>query len=260
MDLLTTFPRLQEYETVKKALGALSVTYKIITPGNLYRRVGVPAIVMSEETRMALYSNESDDLFFSGWVEYRAPQHEIDDVEPKDFKADIFGEATIMVLAPCIADRSKIRLVAHISGSLSDVFPYLNSEMKRAFYNANAPYLTFKDDYRSISLFPHRIAIAKADEIVDAWRVLEMIRRLVNEVWMRRDEIEPSYKTRKKPPALAIYKHLPQTNCGECGQNTCLAFALQLFAGSANITQCLPVFEGKFSHLQYELLEMCASL
>jgi len=37
---------------------------------------------------------------------------------------------------------------------------------------------------------------------------------------------------------LEIYKHLPKTNCKECGSPTCLAFAMALAGGKANLDQC----------------------
>ncbi|HID10321.1 MAG TPA: acetyl-CoA decarbonylase/synthase complex subunit gamma [Candidatus Latescibacteria bacterium] len=43
--------------------------------------------------------------------------------------------------------------------------------------------------------------------------------------------------------ALEIYKHLPKTNCRECGFPTCLAFAMQLAAKRASLDQCPYVTE-----------------
>jgi len=37
---------------------------------------------------------------------------------------------------------------------------------------------------------------------------------------------------------LAIYKHLPKTNCKECGMPTCLAFAMKVAAGQAGLDGC----------------------
>ena len=37
---------------------------------------------------------------------------------------------------------------------------------------------------------------------------------------------------------LDIYKQLPKKNCGECGPPTCLAFAMNLAAGKANLDSC----------------------
>ena len=37
---------------------------------------------------------------------------------------------------------------------------------------------------------------------------------------------------------MQIYKILPQTNCKDCGLPTCLAFAMKLAAGKAEISLC----------------------
>ena len=37
---------------------------------------------------------------------------------------------------------------------------------------------------------------------------------------------------------LEIYKHLPKTNCKDCGVPTCLAFAMKVAAGQAGLDQC----------------------
>ncbi|RJQ39154.1 MAG: acetyl-CoA decarbonylase/synthase complex subunit gamma [Dehalococcoidia bacterium] len=37
---------------------------------------------------------------------------------------------------------------------------------------------------------------------------------------------------------IQIFKLLPKTNCGECGVPTCLAFAMNLAAGKAELTRC----------------------
>jgi len=42
---------------------------------------------------------------------------------------------------------------------------------------------------------------------------------------------------------IQIYKLLPKTNCGECGVPTCLAFAMNLAAGKAELTSCPYVSE-----------------
>jgi acetyl-CoA decarbonylase/synthase complex subunit gamma len=37
---------------------------------------------------------------------------------------------------------------------------------------------------------------------------------------------------------IQIFKLLPKTNCGECGSPTCLAFAMALAAGKAELDKC----------------------
>ncbi|HOU23674.1 MAG TPA: (Fe-S)-binding protein, partial [Anaerolineae bacterium] len=42
---------------------------------------------------------------------------------------------------------------------------------------------------------------------------------------------------------LDIYKLLPKTNCKECGQPTCLAFAMKLAQKQAELSACPYVSE-----------------
>ena len=42
---------------------------------------------------------------------------------------------------------------------------------------------------------------------------------------------------------IQIFKLLPKTNCGECGVPTCLAFAMNLASGKAELEKCPYVSE-----------------
>jgi ArsR family metal-binding transcriptional regulator len=165
-----------------------------------------------------------------------------------------------MVLAPCVADEARIRLVAHISGDLGPVMPYLNATMAGGLYCPDVPAFTFMEGPRMVSLYSHRITLAKADEIVDAWRVLERVRVLGNETWQRRETISPCYTTRHRPPALEVYRRLPGTNCRACGEKTCMAFALRLWKAEVSPVKCEAVFAGQFGHLRPALLSICEGL
>lgn len=49
---------------------------------------------------------------------------------------------------------------------------------------------------------------------------------------------------------IEIFKLLPKTNCGECGVPTCLAFAMNLAAGKAELTKCPKLSEESKIKLQ----------
>jgi len=260
MQLVTTFPAQAEFERAMSLLVPCGLSYQAISPAPGYGLVGAPALVVNPEARGALASGSGRDLACAGWVDYQPAQIEVPQWEPPAYEEDVFGRAAVMVLAPCVADETKIRIVAHISGNLTEVFPYLNADMKQASYNVHGPTFTFMDGYRMVSAYPRRIAVAKADEIVDAWRVLEEMRRRVNQVWAQRRDIEPSYERRQRPPALEIYKRLPRTNCGACGERACLAFAVRVWAGQLNPRECKAVFDGESGYLGDALLEICKGL
>ena len=261
MQQVTTFARQAEFEKAKARLDALSLPYEVIVPQPGFARVGVPALVADTEARAAIMGAGvgagADGSFCAGWVDYHPPRIAPPREPPPAFAEDLFGEAAIVVLAPCVADLTKIRLIAHTSGDMAQVFPYMNAEMREASYNAKGPTFSFMDQYRMISMYPQRIAIAKADDIVDGWRALEMIRCRVNDAWARRARIEPCDEMREKPPALEIFKRLPNTNCRACGERTCLAFAVRVQMGELPASKCTPVFQGEFGHLKDALLEIC---
>ena len=49
---------------------------------------------------------------------------------------------------------------------------------------------------------------------------------------------------------IEIYKLLPQTNCGDCGVPTCLAFAMKLAAGQTELAKCPHVSEESKAKLE----------
>lgn len=258
--LIATFPARSEFEKARARLDTLSLPYEVVSPDPGFSLVGVPSLVMESEVRMRLTGRGCDGFTASGWVEYRPAQTAVPGAPPPAFEEDVFGQAAVMVLAPCVADATKIRIIAHLSGDLTEIFPYLNALMREASYNVHGPTFTFMDRYRMVSVYPRRIAIAKADEIVDAWRLLEAIRCRTNEAWARRGEIEPSFEMRERPPALEILKRLPRTNCRACGEATCTAFAVKVWSGGAAASECAPVFSGNYQHLKDALVEVCSGL
>ncbi|MCX5830290.1 MAG: hypothetical protein NT140_00090 [Deltaproteobacteria bacterium] len=261
--ILTTFPAQEELNRAVAVLETIDAAYERIEPSPALSLVALPALVMSREGRGRLEAL-APTVVFSGWVNYRVSRVEmLDGPAPQEPKSDdCFRRSSIMFLGPCVADETKIRLIAHLEGDLGPVLPYLNAVIPQALYTPAAETLTYMEGYRMIALYRQRITIAKADEIVDAWRTLEDIRQLAEQTWNDRSTIEPSFEIRKKPPAIEIFKRLPRTNCGLCSEPTCLAFAVKVWTGAASVRLCLPVFEedDKFAFLREPLLEICAGM
>jgi len=257
---LTTFSDRDELEHAVDLLRRLQVAHEIVSPDPGYATVGVPALVLSPEARSAYLDGGGSGIVNAGWVDYREPDSEVPATAPRAFDEDLLGRVAIVVLATCIADPSRLRLIAHFSGDTAEALPYLNAELPTGSYVPSMPVLTYMDGHRMVSLFRDRIGIAKADDIVDAWASLERVRCLVNDAWARRTSITPSTETRRRPPALEIYKRLPGTNCKECGEATCMAFAWSVWRGDAQPHRCRPVFAGERGELKDALLATCAGL
>lgn len=135
MKTITTFSAHSELEKAKSCLVKLSLPYQTISPEMAYAKVGVPAIILDQSVRSRLHSLENIPFLCSGWVDYHPSQVTIPQDKPPSFQKDLMGACSIVVLAPCMADINRIRLIAHLSGDLTEVFPYLNTEMPQGMYN-----------------------------------------------------------------------------------------------------------------------------
>lgn len=260
MDVLTTFADRREFWRATALLDGAGIGYAVLSPDPGYALVGCPAVVLDEAARAAFLEVGGADLMSVGWVDYRAPARSVPAVDPRVFADDVLGRVVIVVLAPCVAEPDRLRLIAHLGRDVSEALPYVNAELLQASYVASLPVLTYMDDRRLVSVFRDRIAVAKATDIVDAWATLEDVRVLVNDVWERRAQITPSFELRQRPSALEIYKRLPGTNCKKCGQATCMTFAWAVWRGEAEPRHCTPVFEGERGELKDALLAVCAGL
>jgi ArsR family metal-binding transcriptional regulator len=260
VDTLTTFSDRREFERAVALLHRLGLAHEVVSPDPGFASVGTPALAFSAEARASFLEGGGVDIVDAGWVDYRLPAQAVPEEPPREFVEDVVGKVAIVVLATCIADSARLRLIAHFSGDVAKALPYLNGEFLQGSYVPAMPVFTYMDGHRMVSLFRDRIGIAKADDIVDAWASLERVRCLVNDVWARRAEITPSTETRRRPPALEIYKRLPGTNCKQCGEATCMAFAWAVWRGDAEPRDCPPVFEGERADLKDALLAVCAGL
>ena len=260
MDALTAFTDRTEFDRATALLEALALDHAVISPDPAFAEVACPAIVLDEAAKTAFLAGAGADVMSAGWVDYRPPAHDVPGEPPRAFADDIVGRVAMVLLAPCVADLDRLRLTAHLSGDVSAALPYLNAELPQGSYVATLPVLTFMDGHRMVSLFRDRIAVAKADDIVDAWASLERLRCLINDVWSRRDGITPSTELHRRPPALEIYRRLPRTNCKECGEPGCTAFAWAVWRGEAEAQRCTPVFEGDRGDLRDALLSICSGM
>ena len=166
----------------------------------------------------------------------------------------------ITYISPCLADPGKIRLKAALSDDIREIMPYLNAVVKNAIYNHEAPYITLSKDFRLITLYPREMTMIKALNTTDAWQVIDWLQELLNELYNRREEIEPLYERKRRPHPLQLYSWLPHLNCKKCGEQGCLAFAVLLFSGQQELKRCEPLFSESYREQRQVLLELAQAL
>jgi len=163
---------------------------------------------------------------------------------------------TIIRVIDCIADPSKNRIVAELWDEVDAVFPYLNSVVANLMYSPAGNCVTVKRGVRIPTFYPHMAVMAKVDGEEDAEAQLRWFQSLCNDVWSRRDEIEPCYERRRQLGHLDVYYLLPRLNCGDCGERTCMAFAFRLLFGELGLDACPHLAEADHAEGARRLAEL----
>lgn len=134
-----------------------------------------------------------------------------------------------------------VHCFVHLQSDISQVLPYLNSVLGGFVYTEDPPTLTLKVHGKLITFHGEKIAINALQDKEEAEKIADWLQREINQTWEQRAEIEPSTKGIGQPVLLEVLKLLPRTNCGDCGQPTCLVFASQVVEGGKNQDDCPPI-------------------
>ncbi len=164
-------------------------------------------------------------------------------------------EVYVTHVMDCLADPTKIRVIAELSEDVQPVLPYLAALLPRAGYNHAAGILTLLHGGRLLTVYPRVVTLAKALDEEDAREVLGWLRERINEAEARGDELMPCLGRRRSPRILDVYKLLPGTNCRRCGELTCMALAARLIFGEAQLADCPSLGEASFEQSRERLAE-----
>lgn len=145
---------------------------------------------------------------------------------------------TLREIQPCTAAGHKIKIKANLSSDISELYPYLNSVITSAVYNKEAHWLTMRLQEKIVTFNTDGLSVTKLINETDAYETLDHIKDIVNNTFLRKDEISANDEMKKPPTPLEIYKRLPKTNCKQCGETTCLAFAGKLLNAGKKATDC----------------------
>lgn len=129
-----------------------------------------------------------------------------------------------------------------VERDLSLLFPYIKATMKNARFLENPERIQFIFQGINCTLYAHEIVAAAFDDSDHAVRFGEELRGFLNDLYEKRATINPDYRKERTISAFDLYKILPQTNCGDCGEPSCFAFAGALSKGFKSQDQC-PYFK-----------------
>lgn len=165
--------------------------------------------------------------------QFAFPERETEAVSIEDFVPGY----KILRTSPCYADPHKIRTIASLPCNIEKMLPYLNAVLRGSYHEEGRTF-TFSYEKRPVIVEPEQIILGKTENVEKAKEILDAVLKILNKVARERDQIVPSTKPRPQLSPYTIYKYLSKTNCRECGEMTCLAFATGLIQERCELERC----------------------
>ena len=150
----------------------------------------------------------------------------------------------------CNPGFESVHCIAHLDENIEPVLPYLNAVLGGFEYLKDPPAVIFRSQGKLITVHGDKIAINALRDETEADKILEWLKREINEAWQKREHIQPSYEGAPKPKLIEILKRLPKTNCQDCGLPTCMVFAARMAEGIKSPGDCPPLGTGNQQRLE----------
>lgn len=142
---------------------------------------------------------------------------------------------------PCLAEPGKIIVIGKPNRPLDEIIPYLATLPGVIAYNPDTLTLTFRRQPGFMTLYPEKVYITQVKDADEGLELLKILVEAVNVTWEHRAELKAVTSARRAPRWLDIWSLLPQTNCKQCGEATCMAFAAAILQEKRELSECKPL-------------------
>ena len=164
---------------------------------------------------------------------------------------------TLTKTLPCLAEPGRIIVIGKPNRLLDEVIPYLATLPGVIAYNPEICTLTFRRPHGFMTLYADNVYITQVVDTNEGLELFAALKEAVNAVWEKRAELIAVTAKKRAPRHLDIWELLPRTNCRQCGEATCLAFAVGLLQQKRALTECLPLqFDSSFAERKATLEAM----
>lgn len=162
----------------------------------------------------------------------------------------LHGYTKEMFRPKCNHQFQSVHCVARLEQDIAEALPYLNTTLGGSSYAVSPPALTLRVHGKLITLHSREIFINALKDEEEAHKICEWLKKEINETWEKRESISPTFQDRPKPQMMDVLKLLPKTNCGECGEPTCMVFALRAIEGVKATEDCPRIEQDSASKLR----------
>lgn len=149
---------------------------------------------------------------------------------------------TLTKTLPCLAEPGRIIVVGKPNRPLDEVLPYLATLPGVIAWDPEATALTFRRPHGFMTLYKDKVYITQVVDSTEGLQLFDALKEAVNAVWEKRAELIAVTTVKKHAPRhLDIWELLPRSNCGQCNEATCLAFAVAVVQQKRLLTECQPL-------------------
>ena len=153
-----------------------------------------------------------------------------------------------------------------IKEDITDLLPYINgylgNHIEKPKYCQNINWIKFtfrgfpdvRDTKKQVAIKEKEVKVTIFNDADEAKTYCSEAIDFLNHIIASKDQITPSYREWNPPKPLDIYNKLKKTNCKECGQPTCMSFAMKLIQENANFDDCPYLVEDKKALLEVKKL------
>jgi len=148
---------------------------------------------------------------------------------------------TLTKTLPCLAEPGRIIVIGTPSQTLGEVLPYLATLPGIIAWNPEALALTFRRPHGFMTLYNDKVYITQVVDTSEGLELFAALKDAINVVWEKRAELMAVTAKKRAPRHLDIWELLPRTNCKECGEASCLAFAVAVLQHNRLLSECAPL-------------------
>ena len=155
-------------------------------------------------------------------------------------------------LLTCIADPSKFRVIGNMTPPLGEILKVLEPIFPSGNYSEKiGGLITQKGEIITTIYGSGKVSMRMIKDEGEAREVLEELRSIINGAIKK--GVAPAPKEKVRVELMEVYKYLPQTNCGKCGEQGCYSFAIKLMAGQVTLEMCTSLKEPDYATNQERL-------
>lgn len=148
---------------------------------------------------------------------------------------------TLTHTLPCLAYPGRIIVIGKPALPLDEVIPYLATLPSIIAYNPEQRTLTFRRQPGFLTVQRDEVYITQVKDVPEGLELLAALTESINAVWDHRDQLVAVTTAKRTPRPLDVWALLPQTNCKQCGEATCMAFAVGLLQQTRTLDECPPL-------------------